>query len=319
VIGGFLGAGKTTLLNHWLRAAQGQRLAILVNDFGSLNIDVSLIAARSGDTIALTNGCVCCNIGDDLTAALINVIDTQPPFDGVVIEASGVSDPWRIAQVGLADPALALDGVIVLCDASVAREQAQDPLLADSLLRQLHAADVVVLNKMDLLDANNQAATRDWLHGMIGAVPVFEATDAQVPLPMLTGLAMPKPAVHSHCDHTHTGHAAYEMHGELRNEHDHTDHAAQFETWSLQQSAVFNAVALRTLLRAMPTGVLRLKGIVQTDQYAWAEMQFAGKRGALRAATALPQYAAAGVVAIGLRGKLPTALLDAAFKAATLT
>ena len=67
VIGGFLGAGKTTLVNRWLREAEGQRIAVLVNDFGALNIDAALIAGASGDTIALTNGCVCCQIGDDLS------------------------------------------------------------------------------------------------------------------------------------------------------------------------------------------------------------------------------------------------------------
>lgn len=72
VIGGFLGAGKTTLLNHLLTLAQGRRLAVLVNDFGALNIDAALVASRDGSTIALTNGCVCCQIGDDLTAALVS-------------------------------------------------------------------------------------------------------------------------------------------------------------------------------------------------------------------------------------------------------
>lgn len=93
VIGGFLGAGKTTLLNHWLRHADGQRLAVLVNDFGALNIDAGLIKAHSGDTIALTNGCVCCQIGDDLSMALIGVLQQRERFDAVVVEASGVSDP----------------------------------------------------------------------------------------------------------------------------------------------------------------------------------------------------------------------------------
>ena len=75
VIGGFLGAGKTTLLNHWLRNAGGRRLAVLVNDFGALNIDARLIAANDADTIALSNGCVCCQIGDDLSQAVFGVLE----------------------------------------------------------------------------------------------------------------------------------------------------------------------------------------------------------------------------------------------------
>lgn len=150
VIGGFLGAGKTTLLNQLLSQSNGQRLAVLVNDFGELNIDAELIASSAGDIVALTNGCVCCSIGDDLSTALIRVLDAEPPYEGIVIEASGVSDPWRIAQIGLAAPELFLEGVIVLIDASVVLLQARDLLLADVLLRQVQAADLVVLNKSDL-------------------------------------------------------------------------------------------------------------------------------------------------------------------------
>src|SRR6202012_3786622 len=135
VIGGFLGAGKTILLNHWLRQAEGQRLAGLVNHLRALDIDAGLIAARAGDTIALANGCVCCQIGDDLSRALIRVLEAGNAFDAVVIEASGVSDPWRIAQLGRADPGLGLDGVIVLVDAGAALAQSRDPQLADTLER----------------------------------------------------------------------------------------------------------------------------------------------------------------------------------------
>lgn len=80
VIGGFLGAGKTTLLNHWLSASRGVRMAVLVNDFGAINLDAELVRSRSGDTIALSNGCVCCQIGNDLAQAFIRVLDTEPPF-----------------------------------------------------------------------------------------------------------------------------------------------------------------------------------------------------------------------------------------------
>ena len=111
VIGGFLGAGKTSLLNHWLRSQNGHRTALLVNDFGELNIDASLIAQQHADTLALTNGCVCCNLGDDLSQALIQVLDAQPPFESVVVEASGVSDPGRIAQLAQAAPELQRDAV----------------------------------------------------------------------------------------------------------------------------------------------------------------------------------------------------------------
>jgi G3E family GTPase len=96
---------------------------------------------------------VCCQIGDDLGRALVDVIEAKTPFDAVVIEASGVSDPWRIAQIGMAAPELSLEGVIVLVDASAVAQQAKDPLLADTLARQVKSADLVVVNKADLASA----------------------------------------------------------------------------------------------------------------------------------------------------------------------
>ncbi|MGH8832533.1 MAG: CobW family GTP-binding protein [Polaromonas sp.] len=297
VIGGFLGAGKTTLLNRWLRESRGRRIAVLVNDFGALNIDAELVASSAANTIALTNGCVCCSIGDDLTGALIRVLASEPRFDAVVIEASGVSDPWRIAQVGLADPGLSLDGVIVLVDAGAVLDQARDPLLADSLQRQLKAADLIVINKTDLANGDERRQVRDWIASVAGHTPVFETSQAAVPLPMLTGAALPS-AAHTHtalgCDHDHT--------------HEHI-HDELFDTWSQRPEAVLSAQALRSLLRDMPAGVLRLKGIVRTDEHGWAEVQFAGRHGSLRKAAAEPENGAA-LVAIGLRGRLPAPDLD---------
>jgi G3E family GTPase len=286
VIGGFLGAGKTTLLNRWLRNAGGQRLAVLVNDFGALNIDAELIAANTGEAIALSNGCVCCQIGDDLSGALIQVLEAPERFDAVVIEASGVSDPWRIAQLGRADPGLALDGVVVLVDASVARAQWRDPLLTDTVERQLKAADLIVVNKTDLVDDGERAALQAWIEAVAGRVPQFETTAAQVPLAMLSGLALPQAARQQHpvgCGHDHDHDDGHD--------HDHgPDHGTLFDTWSCRPTSTFDAAALRSWLRDTPTGLLRLKGVLRTTEAdgstGWSELQFAGRHGALRRANA---------------------------------
>ena len=304
VIGGFLGAGKTTLLNRMLQAAGGRRLAVLVNDFGAINIDVALVASSSSDAIALTNGCVCCSIGDDLTAALIQVLASRPPFDAVVIEASGVSDPWRIAQIGLADPALSLNGVIVLVDAGPVLEQARDPLLGDTLQRQLKAADLVVVNKTDLVDDDERQRVRDWVASAAGGAPVFETAQAVVPMAMLGASALPAAqASNDHaCDHEDHEHAQH-------------DHGTLFDTWSQRPAQVLCAQSLRQALRDMPAGVLRLKGTVRTDEHGWAEVQFAGRHGSLRKAAAPPASGAA-VVAIGLHGRLPITALEELFGSA---
>ena len=297
VIGGFLGAGKTTLVNRWLREADGQRLAVLVNDFGALNIDAALIDSSGADTIALSNGCVCCQIGDDLSLALIRVLETRDRFDAVVVEASGVSDPWRVAQFARADPALSLDGVIVLVDASVALAQSRDPLLADTLQRQLASADLVVLNKTDLVDDSERAALRAWIADAAGAVTVFETQQARVPIAMLSRLALP-PELGDEAAGDDAAHAD-PSHGEL------------FDTWSCRPAVVFDADELRGWLRQPPAGLLRLKGFVRTGPERWAELQFAGRHGSLRAAAA-PSGGAA-LIAIGLRGRLPRGALDARF------
>jgi len=296
VIGGFLGAGKTSLLNHWLRQARGLRCAVLVNDFGAINIDAALIEHRTGDTMALSNGCVCCQIGDDLTQALVRVLDAVPAYDAVLVEASGVSDPWRIAQMGRADPGLRLDGVVVVADASAALAQSADPLLADTLARQWRAADLVVLNKCDLAAPEQRQAVRRHLAAVAGAVPVLEATQGEVPLALLSSQALPLPALFQ----------AATVRGDPA-------HGGQFETWSCRPTQGFAEAALRAWLREPPPGLLRLKGVLRTLDGAggegWGELQFAGRHGTLRQAGA--PAGGAALVAIGLRGQLPrTALAD---------
>ncbi len=300
VVGGFLGAGKTTLLNRILAGVGGVRSAVLVNDFGAVNVDAALVAAREGEAIALANGCVCCSLAAGLGEALMRVMARAPAPEWIVIEASGVSDPWRIAQVGLADPGLALDGVVVLADASALDAHASDPRLRDTLARQLAGADLVVLNKCDLADASRRAALRDRIGRMAPGVAILEATRADVPLAALTGLALPLEGARGR----RTGAAP-------------ADHARQFESVTLPCPGRLDAGRLRALLARMPPGVLRAKGVVRTDECDAAELQFCGRHGSLR-----PLPGAGGlapcVVAIGLPGALPGAALRDALEATRL-
>ena len=333
VIGGFLGAGKTTLLNHWLRHAGGRRLAVLVNDFGALNIDAALIAASGADSIALSNGCVCCQIGDDLSLALIGLLQLQPPFDAIVVEASGVSDPWRIAQIALADPALGLGGVIVLVDSAALPAHARDPLLADTLQRQLDSADVLVLNKSDLVDPAQSQALARWLDTHAGAVPRLAVSQGELPLALLDDL-QPQTATRpggiccgpqrgvgagagagSDADGQSIGHLRAQPPARKPSHGDHPLHGALFDTWSARPVAIHCVAALRSALRVLPSGVLRMKGLLRTREHGWSELQFAGRHGSLRPALAAPADGAA-LVAIGLRGQLQPDALDTWLQAA---
>src|SRR5260221_14593424 len=121
------------------------KLAVLVNDFGSRNIGAALIDSRDGQTISLTNGCVCCTIGDNLGLALHDLAERPEGPDGIVIEASGVADPGKIAHYATSHPRLALDSIVVVADAETVQERSHDRYVGDLGRLQLAAADVIVL------------------------------------------------------------------------------------------------------------------------------------------------------------------------------
>jgi len=126
ILAGFLGAGKTTLVNRLLSAPEGRRIVVLVNDFGSLDIDARLISSRSPGTISLANGCACCTVAGDLSRALVELAQRSDPPDAILLEASGLADPLGIAQVALANPAVRLDGIVTMIDAETASHHARE-------------------------------------------------------------------------------------------------------------------------------------------------------------------------------------------------
>ncbi|PQV46727.1 GTP-binding protein [Paraburkholderia sp. BL21I4N1] len=185
VIGGYLGAGKTTLLNHVLANAGTRRITVLVNDFGSINIDAALIRERTDDVINLENGCVCCSIGGRLVDALLAISSRDDPPDLLIIEASGVSDPLRIAQIGLLGRAFRLDGVVVLVDAERIEATLADPYVGDIAQRQIEGATALVLNKMDLLDATERATVIARVEAFAHSRVMLEAVHGVVPLGLI--------------------------------------------------------------------------------------------------------------------------------------
>jgi len=163
VLGGYLGAGKTTLLNHLLRNAGATRITVLVNDFGSVNIDADLVEARDGDMLRLAGGCVCCSFGSDLMGALMGLRERVPRPDHVMIETSGVALPGAVASTVRLVPQMRVAARVVAADASMLRRQAADQYVGDLVRGQLQQADLVVLNKTDLIAAEACEALRLWL------------------------------------------------------------------------------------------------------------------------------------------------------------
>lgn len=160
VLGGYLGAGKTTIVNALLGAPHGLRVTVLVNDFGAVNVDAALIRHASSDVIGLENGCVCCSIGGKLMETLVEISRRPERPDLLVVEASGVSDPVRIAQVGLLDPAFMLQGILVAVDAVNAQRGLDDPYVGEMVRRQLAGATAVVLTKTDCVSHDAAADVR---------------------------------------------------------------------------------------------------------------------------------------------------------------
>ena len=148
IIGGYLGSGKTTLVNRFLTGVLPGRTAVVINDFGSINIDASLIASSSDDTIELTNGCICCQINDDATR-IMTALAKRDDLDNVICEVSGVGDPGQLAQ-WREFPGFAPGPVLVCADATAARRLLRDEFVGDTVARQLKSAEVVLLTKTDV-------------------------------------------------------------------------------------------------------------------------------------------------------------------------
>lgn len=174
VLGGWLGAGKTTLLNRMLAHAD-QRIAVVVNDIGEINVDAALIAAADDQIVELTNGCVCCSIGDSLALTLRDLTLRNPPPERIVIEASGVADPRQVAAYG-DRRRVPLDAVITLADVETFQRRAGLDPYGSLMKAQVAGADLVVATKLDLLDADSAAAALASVRAATTA-PVIETSN----------------------------------------------------------------------------------------------------------------------------------------------
>ena len=238
VVSGFLGAGKTTLLNRIAQQPQHGRMAVIVNDFGELNIDAAIIAEVTDAVFSLQNGCICCTVQEDLLAQLVSLSQLRPRLDRIVIECSGVSDPQRIVQT-LGYPQLKahlhLDTVITLVDAS--DYGALEGEFARLSRAQVACADLVLLNKADLVSA----AELQSLRATIGArTRVISTVQAQIPDALLLGERTPR-----------NGFTPVP-----------TPHHELFESWTWQATQALPAKALRDWLGQLPKDLFRLKGLV---------------------------------------------------------
>ena len=276
VLTGFLGAGKTTLLNRILSEDHGRRYAVIVNEFGEIGIDGELIVGADEELFEMNNGCVCCTVRGDLVRtvqALLRRRAAGPvPFDGIIVETTGLADPGPVAQTFFVDPLLQagtrLDSVTTVVDARHVLQRLQDTREA---AEQVAFADQIVLNKTDLVDAAALAAVERALRRLNPLAPVHRAQRARVPLESVLGrggfdlariVALEPHFLHAHGHaeepgHVHDAHCGHER-----------DHVAEAGVASVcldlhepVDGAAFSAWLQDLVAREGPR-ILRLKGIV---------------------------------------------------------
>lgn len=256
VISGFLGSGKTTLLNRILNGDHGLKIAVMVNDFGEINIDANLIVSASQNITSLANGCICCTVESDLIEQLEKLCKMQEGRpEHILIETSGVSDPGRVVHT-LRYPQLrqwlVLDTVVVLLDAERHRDLPEEvrPLAQE----QLAAADIVVINKVDLVSPESlQELKRQWL---FPRAKVHEAVFANIPLPFIFDTSPERFAPFAF----HARQPGYVVARPQR-------HDQLFSSFSWHSSAPLSLAALRKVIGGFPDHVYRAKGFLYLQGY----------------------------------------------------
>lgn len=213
VLCGFLGAGKTTLLNHVLSNTEGKRVAVIVNEFGAVNVDASLVVKTDEQTIQLSNGCICCTLRGDLLEAVDDLIRRRD-LDHILIESTGIGEPLPIAQAfcltpeeleldpGIPDLSgkVALDAMITVVDAAqfFTLWNREDTIADDDfgrgfgelLAEQIEFADIVVLNKLDVAHADDVSRLRDLVRITNPRAKVLESVRGRVQADEVLGVKL---------------------------------------------------------------------------------------------------------------------------------
>lgn len=255
ILTGFLGAGKTTLLNRILSGDHGLRVAVLINDFGDINIDAELVVGVTGDVISLANGCICCSLRDDLVEVVLQTINRPERPEYILLEASGVADPAGIT-LAFHTPRLRdrirLDSVTCVLDTQQVFAYPDYPDLLQLQLHQIAFADMVILNKIDLATPETIRRIHDLIDDHFNNIRVVETSYCDVPYEILLGVGRFDPA------HLLTTASA---NGDHPPQHHHHDARSAFDTWSYETDQPLSLAALEETARRLPGGIFRCKGI----------------------------------------------------------
>jgi G3E family GTPase len=188
VLTGYLGAGKTTLLNRILSEPHGQRYAVIVNEFGEIGIDNDLVVGADEEVFEMNNGCICCTVRGDLVRIIDGLMRRKGRFDAIIVETTGLADPAPVAQTFFVDDVVGaktkLDAVVTVADAKWLRERLSD---APEAKNQIAFADVILVNKTDLVSAQDLAEIEGRIRGINPYARVHQTQRCEIPLPEVLG------------------------------------------------------------------------------------------------------------------------------------
>ena len=251
IIGGFLGAGKTCVLNHILRSAPGKSIAVLVNDFGEVNIDAKLIVCIEGETISLANGCVCCTIRDDLLAEVVRLFRTERIPEHIVIETSGVSNPFVVAETFLNPAArrfVEVRNIISVLDADLAIDAEAE--YRARAMEQIAVADLVVVNKTDLVAPEQLSVLRAQIEAIAPRSRIWETSFGVVPLDVVFDESI-----------GHQGAVQLQTSTHDRRQ----DHSGDFAAWIYRSDRAWSFNEIQRAVDKLSKDIYRAKGTVRLN------------------------------------------------------
>ncbi|MBE9226154.1 GTP-binding protein [Phormidium sp. LEGE 05292] len=268
IITGFLGSGKTTLVNQILKNQENLKVAVLVNEFGDINIDSQLLVSLEEDMVELSNGCICCTMNAGLVDAVYQILERQDRIDYLVIETTGLADPLPIVITLVGTELrefITLDSVLTVVDAE---NFIPDDLESQIALNQVAYGDIIILNKTDLVPEAKVVELENFFDTIKGGARILRSQYGQVPLPLILDVQLSPTEFYQNLD--------------LANIPNNSNHIANdgFVSLSFRSDRPFAVKKFQVFLQdKLPVGVFRAKGILWFKESSRRHIfQLSGKR-----------------------------------------
>lgn len=254
VLTGYLGAGKTTLLNHILTYEHGKKVAVIINEFGEIGIDNQLVIDADEEIFEMNNGCICCTVRGDLLRIIGNLIKRRHKFDHLIIETTGVADPAPVIQTFFVDDDLrdkvSLDAVVTVVDTKHISQHWE----ASEAQEQIAFADVILLNKTDLVTTQELEELEQKIRGMNAIAKIYRTQNSELDMNAILGVQ------------AFNLENALEIDPHFLESHHHHNHNEEIGSIALTETKPIDEPKLQewlgNLLQAQGSDIFRLKGIV---------------------------------------------------------